>query len=85
MILRLLFLVLLALLVAALRRAIRQAIRPRPIDPPRPPHRSAPPRLDDRMVRDPVCGTFVARSSALGAGGEFFCSEGCRSRFLAGR
>jgi YHS domain-containing protein len=37
------------------------------------------------LVKDPVCGVFVARSQALtaGSGGEarFFCSEKCRSEW----
>jgi YHS domain-containing protein len=39
------------------------------------------------MVRDRVCNTFVARSSALvhgdAEGEHFFCSDSCRNRFLA--
>jgi uncharacterized membrane protein YraQ (UPF0718 family)/YHS domain-containing protein len=42
-----------------------------------------------RGARDPVCGMTVDRSKALTAtvGGRtnYFCSEGCRSRFLAER
>ena len=38
-----------------------------------------------KLVRDPVCGTFVAPSTALSAeaGGttHYFCSEKCRSEF----
>ena len=38
-----------------------------------------------RLVRDPVCGTHVAPSSALSlaAGGttHYFCSEKCRTEF----
>jgi YHS domain-containing protein len=38
-----------------------------------------------KLVRDPVCGTFVAPSAALSAeaGGatHYFCSEKCRSEF----
>lgn len=41
-----------------------------------------------RMVRDPVCGTFVPESSALAARIEgrskHFCSKECRDRALAG-
>jgi YHS domain-containing protein len=47
------------------------------------------PRFEGAMVRDRVCETFLPRSGALRLvqGGEehFFCSEGCRSRFLASR
>ena len=38
-----------------------------------------------RMVRDPVCGTYVVPSRALSSGqGEtttYFCSEECRAKF----
>jgi YHS domain-containing protein len=41
-----------------------------------------------KMVRDPVCGTFVVQSRALSAarGSEtaFFCSEDCRRRWQGG-
>jgi YHS domain-containing protein len=41
-----------------------------------------------KMVRDPVCGTFVVQSRALSAarGTEtaFFCSEACRRRWQGG-
>lgn len=40
------------------------------------------PRQSVKLVRDPVCGVFVAPSTALAAraGGEtaYFCSEKCR-------
>ncbi len=40
------------------------------------------------LVRDPVCGTFVARDRAITTtiGGEtrFFCSDACRDIALAG-
>ncbi len=35
-----------------------------------------------RLVKDPVCGTYVPQQSALSAGGKFFCSEECRRKFL---
>jgi len=45
-------------------------------------------RDEGAMVRDRICETFLPRSRAillLRDGQEhFFCSEGCRSRFLAG-
>lgn len=45
------------------------------------------PRKGPRMVRDPVCGTFVVQSRALTAdrGGQtaWFCSEDCRRRWQA--
>lgn len=50
--------------------------------------RSIGPRDEGAMVRDRVCETFVPRSRALlllrDGQEHFFCSEGCRSRFLAG-
>lgn len=40
-----------------------------------------------KLVRDPVCGTFVAPGTALSlsAGGttHYFCSEECRSKYRA--
>ena len=40
-----------------------------------------------KLVRDPVCGTYVAPGSALSvsAGGatHYFCSEECRARYRA--
>jgi YHS domain-containing protein len=40
-----------------------------------------------KLVRDPVCGTFVAPKTALSAnaGGSmhYFCSEECRRKFSA--
>ena len=40
-----------------------------------------------KLVRDPVCGTFVSPGSSLSltAGGSthYFCSEECRSRYRA--
>jgi predicted nucleic acid-binding Zn ribbon protein len=35
-----------------------------------------------RLVKDPVCGTYVAQQTAISARNEFFCSEECRSKFL---
>jgi hypothetical protein len=36
-----------------------------------------------RLVKDPVCGTYIPAETALQAGGEFFCSEACRGKYLA--
>jgi hypothetical protein len=36
-----------------------------------------------KLVKDPVCGTYVAEESALQAGGSFFCSEECRQKFVS--
>jgi YHS domain-containing protein len=35
-----------------------------------------------QLVKDPVCGTYVAKQTALSARNKFFCSEQCRSKFL---
>jgi YHS domain-containing protein len=40
-----------------------------------------------KLVRDPVCGTFVAPGSALsltsGGSTHYFCSEQCRQKFTS--
>jgi hypothetical protein len=36
-----------------------------------------------KLVKDPVCGMYVAEARALQAGGSFFCSDECRQKFLA--
>jgi len=45
------------------------------------------PRAAARMVRDPVCGTFVlpdrALSLAVGQEQHFFCSAACRDKYRA--
>jgi YHS domain-containing protein len=45
------------------------------------------PQRGTRMVRDPICGTFVVQSRALTADsrGEtaWFCSENCRHKWQA--
>jgi YHS domain-containing protein len=42
-----------------------------------------------KLVRDPVCGTWVAPSESLGlrAGDttHYFCSDACRGKFAKGR
>lgn len=44
---------------------------------------TARPASAGRLMRDPVCGTYVAESSALRIEDNFFCSEECRQKFLA--
>ena len=48
--------------------------------------RPKPEVMSDELVQDPVCKVFVPRRNALKAhkNGEdfFFCSEGCRKKFL---
>ena len=49
-----------------------------------PPERQVPPTgQGGRLVKDPVCGTYVPVATALAARDEFFCSEECRRKFLA--
>jgi hypothetical protein len=37
-----------------------------------------------KLVKDPVCGMYVAQETALQERGSFFCSDECRQKFLAG-
>jgi len=34
-----------------------------------------------KLVRDPVCGTYVSPETAISDRGEYFCSEKCRNEF----
>jgi len=34
-----------------------------------------------KLVRDPVCGTFVSLDSAIYQDGNYFCSEKCRDDY----
>jgi YHS domain-containing protein len=36
-----------------------------------------------KLVRDPVCGTYVSPDTALSDGSEYFCSEKCRDDYRA--
>ena len=40
------------------------------------------PKTSGKLVKDPVCGTYVAEESAIHAKDFFFCSEECRRKFL---
>ncbi len=46
-----------------------------------------PPEQGVRMVRDPICGTYVVPAKALalrdGKGVHHFCSDKCRDAFIA--
>ena len=59
-----------------------------PRRPPVPPGR-APERIGGELVRDSQCGTYVARTNAIGAliAGkmEYFCSTKCRDQALGVR
>ena len=41
------------------------------------------PALGGRLIKDPICGTYVAESTALQSGENYFCSEDCRQKFIA--
>lgn len=50
--------------------------------------KKTPDQIQDEMVQDPVCGTYVPKRMALmvnrpGEEQTFFCSPACRDRFLA--
>jgi YHS domain-containing protein len=69
-------LVVLAVIVAALLHLLRRpAVRSR-----RPPD-----ALDDELVKDPVCQTYVVRSRAVASrtadGAPYFCSTDCARRY----
>lgn len=34
-----------------------------------------------KLVRDPVCGTYVSPDSAISDGRHYFCSEKCRNEY----
>jgi YHS domain-containing protein len=37
-----------------------------------------------KLVRDPVCGTYVSPDSAIAERGHYFCSEKCRDEYRSG-
>jgi YHS domain-containing protein len=51
------------------------------------PRRGSPPQPGVKLVRDPVCGTFVSPGTALSltarGATHYFCSEDCRRKFNA--
>ncbi|HEX4998517.1 MAG TPA: PP0621 family protein [Terriglobia bacterium] len=49
--------------------------RPKP-PAPQEPSESSP----ERLVRDPVCGVFIAEKAAIWWNGQAFCSEECRKK-----
>jgi hypothetical protein len=60
--------------ISAIRRLLRMLQAPE--------HEGGRPNAGGRLVRDPVCGTYVSQHTAVSARNEFFCSEECRSKFL---
>jgi uncharacterized protein len=83
----LLFLMLLVLARALMRffGGVMQGVRSDRRPDRAPPRPASPPVT--KMVRDPVCGTYVVPGKAIEAGRgrdtAFFCSEACRQKFLA--
>ena len=47
-----------------------------------PARRSAQPTTAGRLVKDPVCGTYIPEETAVRANDKFFCSEECRQKFI---
>ena len=73
--------VVMLLVVAAVIVAILLPLLRRPASAPRRPGRP----LDDELVKDPVCQTYVVRSRAIsrhaGDGAPYFCSLDCARRY----
>ena len=46
------------------------------------PSRPVRPTSAGRLVKDPVCGTYIPEETALRADDQFFCSEECRKKFI---
>ena len=38
-----------------------------------------------KLVRDPVCGTYVSPDSAISDGKQYFCSDKCRDEYRSHR
>jgi YHS domain-containing protein len=70
--------------VVTIMRAVSQAMRP---GLPRQPAQSQAVRSAGDLIKDPVCGTFVAEASSVKktVNGEVvhFCSAACRDRYKA--
>jgi YHS domain-containing protein len=86
MLIRFLLLIIVGVLLArALRGVLASAIVAAKGEPPRP----AGPARGVKMVRDPVCGTFLVPGNALTSSGrgatEYFCSEACRDKHARAR
>lgn len=80
MIVRLLLLGGILYLFFTVRRLFREARRTGHL------YDDGPARIDDVMVQDPVCGTYIPKKDGIRvvAGGRevYFCSEDCRRKFL---
>lgn len=78
--------ILLLLIVGFLGFKISQSLLRYWLKPRIPPQGPVPEVEQEELVQDPVCKVFIPRRNALVArkGGEtfYFCSEGCRKKFL---
>ncbi|HTP88832.1 MAG TPA: hypothetical protein VMJ34_17900 [Bryobacteraceae bacterium] len=86
------YLLVVVILISLLRGAVRMVramlaafLSPAQTPPAKPVSASVP--LTGELRRDPVCGTYIATTSAIThtAGGEtlYFCSPACREKFRA--
>ena len=71
-------------IISAVLSILRGAFSSNPQRPRRTPEEPRPraARTSARLVKDPVCGTYVPETSAIRAGDAFFCSEECRGKYL---
>jgi hypothetical protein len=73
--------VILLLVVAVVVALLLPLLRRRPVIR----ARRAPSQLDDELVKDPVCQTYVVRSRAVSGrgadGAPYFCSTACARRY----
>jgi hypothetical protein len=77
---------LLFLVITTVMSIIRKAFQPSQPRTPMPDPESQPGRasVTGHLVKDPVCGTYVAEGTAFRAKDAFFCSEECRRKYVAG-
>lgn len=82
-----LFIILFIFIARAFWRIVDNVIAAASGQPPGAPSRQTP-LQGAKMVRDPVCGTFVLPDRAVTSidarGRVYFCSEACRDRYRAG-
>jgi uncharacterized protein len=82
---RLLELVIAVITIITVMRSVLGLFRPSGTAPPAAKPREAPRPVAEELKKDPVCGTFIAPSTAVRKmlGGEtyYFCSAQCRDKF----
>lgn len=68
-------------ILGTIMRGFSDLVRPSTASPRRP----EPPSLGGELKKDPVCGTFIATTTAfkktVGAQTYYFCSAACRDKF----